>query len=42
MAEGRGAWIPEGTAGVVVVLLIFGFVLGMFAWGIWNKYGRGQ
>ncbi|WP_327234173.1 hypothetical protein OG349_09335 [Streptomyces sp. NBC_01317] len=42
LADGRGAWIPDGTAGVVVVLLISAFVLGMFAWGIWKTYVRGR
>lgn len=34
---GRGSWIPDGTAGVIVVLCIFAFVVGMFGYGIWNK-----
>lgn len=39
---GRGSWIPDGTAGTVVVLLIFAWVIGMFAWGLWNKHRRGR
>lgn len=39
-AEGRGSWIPEGTAGKVVILLMFAFIVGAFAYGIWNKNRR--
>ncbi|WP_329181592.1 MULTISPECIES: hypothetical protein [unclassified Streptomyces] len=42
LAYGRGSWIPDGTAGVVIVLLMFAFILGMFGWGLWNKHRKGR
>ncbi|WP_203645828.1 hypothetical protein [Streptomyces sp. SID14478] len=36
-ADGRGRWIPDGTAGSVVAILILVGVIIMFGYGIWNK-----
>ncbi|MFG1808101.1 hypothetical protein [Streptomyces sp. NPDC049040] len=42
LAYGRGAAIPDGTAAVVVVLLIFRLVVGIVGWGLLKPYGRGR
>lgn len=40
-ADGRGSWIPGGTAGSVVAILIFVGIVAMFGFGIWNKRRKG-
>jgi hypothetical protein len=42
MAYHRGAWIPDGTAGVVVVLLVFAFVVVLLGYGLWRQHRRGR
>lgn len=40
-ADGRGRWIPEGTAGSVVAILILVGILAMFGYGIRKKRRQG-
>ncbi|MET9255695.1 hypothetical protein ACGFZL_15015 [Streptomyces sp. NPDC048182] len=41
LADGRGSWIPDGTAGSVVAILILVGIVAMFGYGIWNKKRKG-